>query len=107
MDLAGSVWKQKRIDTCSQCSARFLHPPSSPPASRLPLLFSPYGTSVPGVATLLLKRGGSFIGSPGPAVFVFATGLLCSKFQRRPARPESGFRVFWASVLLIRPFLFV
>ncbi|KAJ1101043.1 hypothetical protein NDU88_006117 [Pleurodeles waltl] len=100
-DLAGSVEKQKRIDTCSQCSARFLSPLFF--TSRLPLLSSPSRTSVPGVATLLLKHGGSIIGSPGSAVFVFTTGLLCSKSQCRSARPESGFRVSSVSVLSIRP----
>ncbi|KAJ1113048.1 hypothetical protein NDU88_001307 [Pleurodeles waltl] len=36
-DLAGSVWKEKRIDMCSPCSARFLS--HLPAFLRLPLLF--------------------------------------------------------------------
>ncbi|KAJ1099842.1 hypothetical protein NDU88_004937 [Pleurodeles waltl] len=79
--------------------------------SRLPLPASffprPVCASVPEVATLLLKRGGSIIGSPGPAVFGVTTGLLRSRIQRRSARPEGGLRGSSVSVLSIRPVLSV
>ncbi|KAJ1087901.1 hypothetical protein NDU88_001060 [Pleurodeles waltl] len=82
-------------------------PVSFPHSSSPPAPFFPVPHPVPGVATLLLKRRGSIIGSPGPAVFVFTTRLLCSKSKRRSAHPESGFRVSSFSVLSIRPFLVV
>ncbi|KAJ1193764.1 hypothetical protein NDU88_003060 [Pleurodeles waltl] len=76
---------------------------SSPPTYRFPAPF-PARASVPGVATtLLLKRGGSSVGSPGPAVFGYSLGFLRSRLPRRHTRPDGGFHDTLLRVLSIRP----
>ncbi|KAJ1208445.1 hypothetical protein NDU88_003831 [Pleurodeles waltl] len=98
-DLAVSLWSEKKRDLCSPCSAPFLHLPAFlylPPPD--PFLLVPH--PVPGVAKLLLKRGGSFTKLPGvsslhqgipsapiPALFRSSGERSLRLWCRRPLEP--------------------